>query len=211
MDTEMKDVQPLPLSPHLVTTLDRMERAFGHSRINEASARWIVNSVNFEAYEMTTSTIKNAQPLSVQCERGYRFGPVTLNHRKVVLSGRPDYSVWYGESESLCLNVLVVEAKGQIKGTNTISQLLACMGCIHQARKHEGKRNCGVYGMAYTGYSWHFLKISHESKWSELPVMGRRAHLEQPLGLLVWMFKRAVRPIQKKRQQKLRTRWCQMK
>lgn len=22
--------------------------------------------------------------------------------------------------------------------------------------------------------------------------MGRRAHLEQPLGLLVWMFKRAV-------------------
>lgn len=105
-----------------------MERAFGHSRINEASARWIVNSVILEAYEMTTSTIKNAQPLSVQCERGYRFGPVTLNHRKVVLSGRPDYSVWYGESEALCLNVLVVEAKGQIKGTNPIPQLLAYMG-----------------------------------------------------------------------------------
>lgn len=53
---------------------------------------------------------------------------MTLNHRKVVLSGRPDYSVWYGESEALCLNVLVVEAKGQIKGTNPIPQLLAYMG-----------------------------------------------------------------------------------
>ncbi|KAJ5329168.1 hypothetical protein N7452_009558 [Penicillium brevicompactum] len=74
-DTEMKDVQPLPLSLHLVTELGRIERAFGRSRINEASAR----------------------------ERGYRLGPVTLNHRKVVLSlsGRPDYSVWYGESETV--------------------------------------------------------------------------------------------------------------
>ena len=94
-----------------MTTLDRIERAFGHSRINEASARWIVNSVILDAYGTATSTIKNAQPLSVQCERGYKFGPVTLSRQKVVLYGRSDYSVWYGESEALRLNVLVVESK----------------------------------------------------------------------------------------------------
>ena len=111
-----------------MSTLGLIEKAFGHSRINEGSARWIVESVIINAYETATSTIKNAQPLSVQCERGYKFGPVTLNRQKVVLSGRLDYSVWYGESESLCLNVLIVEAKGQIRGTNPIPQLLSCMG-----------------------------------------------------------------------------------
>ncbi|KAJ5926539.1 hypothetical protein N7516_008312 [Penicillium verrucosum] len=151
-DTEMKDVQPLPLPPRLVSTLGLIERTFGHSRINEASARWIVDSVIINAYETATSTIRNAQPLNVQCERGYKFGPVTLNRQKVVLSGRPDYSVWYGESESLCLNVLIVEAKGQIRGTNPIPQLLAYIGT--------------------------YLAIYF---WTEFAAAGRRTHLEQLL------------------------------
>ncbi|KAJ5922298.1 hypothetical protein N7516_010001 [Penicillium verrucosum] len=92
----------------------------------------------------------------------YQFGPVWLNCKKVILSGRPDYSVWYGVSEALCLNVLIVEAKGSPKATNPIAQLLGYMGCIHRARKSEGKRNCGVYGMASTGDTWTFLKISNE-------------------------------------------------
>jgi hypothetical protein len=168
-----------------VSTLDLIEKAFGHSRTTEAGARWIVDSIILHAYATATSSIKNAQSLNVQCERGYNFGPVTLNRKKLILSGRPDYSVWYGESEALCLNVLIVEAKGGAKGSNPIPQLLGYMGaylamcivlylrrligmegCIHRGRKDEQKRNCGVYGMAYTGSSWHFLKISHESKVS---------------------------------------------
>lgn len=58
----------------------------------------------------------------------YQFGPVWLNRKKVILSGRPDYSVWYGVSEALCLNVLIVEAKGSHKATNPIAQLLGYMG-----------------------------------------------------------------------------------
>lgn len=114
-----------------MTTLGLIEKAFGHSRINEACARWIVNSVILDAYETTTSTIKNAQPLSVQCERGYKFGPVTLNRQKVVLSGRPDYSVWYGESEALCLNVLVVEAetKKETKDPSSLCELKVLYYC----------------------------------------------------------------------------------
>lgn len=165
-DTEMKDVQSLLLPLNFVTTLGLIEKAFGHSRTTEASARWVVDSIILNAYATATSNIKNAQPLNVQCERGYNFGPVTLNRKRVMLAGRPDYSVWYGESEALCLNVLIVEAKGGAKASNPISQLLGYMGCIHRTRKDEQKRNCGVYGMAYTGFSWHFLKISHESKVS---------------------------------------------
>ncbi|KAJ5796219.1 uncharacterized protein N7518_004759 [Penicillium psychrosexuale] len=46
--------------------------------------------------------------------------------------------------------------------------------------------------MAYTGSVWHFLKISHDSKWSEFAVVGRRGAFEYPFGLLVWMLRRAA-------------------
>lgn len=111
-----------------MSTLGLIKEAIGNSRINEASARWVVDAVIHHAYKAATTDIKNAQPLSVQCERTYQFGPVWLNRKKVILSGRPDYSVWYGVSEALCLNVLIVEAKGSPKATNPIAQLLGYMG-----------------------------------------------------------------------------------
>ncbi|CDM27677.1 hypothetical protein DTO006G1_7785 [Penicillium roqueforti] len=191
-DLEMKNVQPLALPPHLVTTLALIEQAFGRSRPTEARTRWFIDAVTLNAYTTATSNLTNAQPLNVQCERAYSFGPVTLNHKRVVFSGRMDYSVWYGESEGLCLNVLIVEAKGGAKSKDPIPQLLGYMGCIHRGRKNDQKRNCGVYGMAYTGSVWHFLKISHDSKWSEFAVVGRQAALEQPFGLLVWMLRKAA-------------------
>lgn len=43
----------------------------------------------------------------------YTHGPVTLKGEKVMLSGRPDYGIWYGETEELALNVLLVEAKNR--------------------------------------------------------------------------------------------------
>ncbi|KAJ5542213.1 hypothetical protein N7461_008216 [Penicillium sp. DV-2018c] len=101
-----------------------------------------------------------------------------------------DYSVWYGEAELLCLNVLVVEAKGGPKSGDPRAQLLGYMGCIHRERKHSGRRNCGVYGMAYNEAVWHFLKISHDSKWSEFAVGGNA--LERSFGLLVWMLRMAA-------------------
>ncbi|KAJ5542215.1 hypothetical protein N7535_004637 [Penicillium sp. DV-2018c] len=74
-----------------------------------------------------------------------------------------DYSIWYDETELLCLNVLAVEAKGGPK----LPQLLGYMECIRRERKNSGRRNCGVYGMVYIEDVWHFLKISHDSKNSQ--------------------------------------------
>ncbi|CAI7637985.1 unnamed protein product [Penicillium bialowiezense] len=118
--------------------------AVGPSKPCEALSRMTVDNVVMSAHETATlniqnalrsniqnalrSNIQNAQPIYLQCERNYKFGPLTLDHRKVVLSGRPDYSVWYGANEALCLNVMVVEAKGQVSGTNPIPQILGYMG-----------------------------------------------------------------------------------
>ncbi|KAJ5955428.1 hypothetical protein N7501_009707, partial [Penicillium viridicatum] len=153
-----------------LSTLSLIKETTSNSRINEASLRWVVNAVIYYTYKA---------PLSVQCKRTYQFGLVWLNRKK------------YGVSEALCLNVLIVEAKGSPKAINPIAQLLG-IGCIHRARKSEGKRNYRVYGMASTGDTWTFLKISNDSKWAEYPVAGRQGHLEKPFGLLVWMLKRAA-------------------
>jgi hypothetical protein len=143
----------------------------------------MVDYVILNAYTTATADIKDSQPLNIQCERNYNFGPVTFNRNEVMLSGRPDYSVWYGDN--LCLSVLVVKGTPGVKGINPITQLLGYMGmyfaicvivylrklirmkgCVHREQKAEKKRNCGVYGMAYAWSTWHFLKIGHDSKVS---------------------------------------------
>ncbi|KAJ5146356.1 uncharacterized protein N7515_000920 [Penicillium bovifimosum] len=164
--------------------------SFGRSPPTEAKTRWLIDPFILHVYAAVTSDLTNAQPLNVQCERGYSFGPVKVNGKRVIFSGRMDYSIWYGETELLCLNVLVVEAKDGPKSGHALPQLLGYMGCIHRERKNSGRRNCGVYGMVYNEDVWHFLKISHDSKWSELAVGGRA--LERSFVLLVWMLRMAA-------------------
>ncbi|KAJ5555096.1 hypothetical protein N7535_007541 [Penicillium sp. DV-2018c] len=86
--------------------------AFGRSPPTEAKTRCLIDTFILHACAAVTSDLTNAQPLNVQCERGYSFGPVKLNGKRVIFFGRMDYSIWYGETELLCLNGLVVEAKG---------------------------------------------------------------------------------------------------
>ncbi|KAJ5138909.1 uncharacterized protein N7515_003757 [Penicillium bovifimosum] len=123
-DVEMEHVEPCDLPPYL----DLIEQAFGRSPSTEAKTRWLIDAFILHAYAAVTSDLTNAQPLNVQCERGYSFGPVKLNGKRVIFSGRMDYSIWYGETELLCLNVLVVEAKGGPKSGHALPQLLGYMG-----------------------------------------------------------------------------------
>ncbi|KAJ5186783.1 hypothetical protein N7449_009777 [Penicillium cf. viridicatum] len=113
----------------------------------------------------------------------HRF-PVTLKREKVILSAPPDYGIWHGNNEALCLNVLIVEAK-KTDIESGVAQALGYMGCIHRERKALSKRDSTVYGMASNGSGFYFLKISNNSKWSERVVSVRDGHFEEPLGLLV--------------------------
>ncbi|CAI7629571.1 unnamed protein product [Penicillium glandicola] len=51
---------------------------------------------------------------------------------------------------------------------------------------------CTLYGTASNGSLFWFLKISNDSKWSEYVFSIRDNHFEGPLGLLVYMFRRAA-------------------
>jgi hypothetical protein len=89
-----------------------------------------------------------------------------------------------------------------------IRKLTCSEGCIHRERKKLPKRDCTIYGMASNGIWFSFLKISHDSKvrffydffilfyffFSNHLDLGceRSPKLELPLGMLVYMLRRAA-------------------
>lgn len=62
---------------------------------------------------------------------------VEMKDGKVKLSGRPDYSLWYGAQASLETNLVIVEAKTTERLGLAGQQLLAYMGKYHTSyRRH---------------------------------------------------------------------------
>ncbi|KAJ5200019.1 hypothetical protein N7491_009182 [Penicillium cf. griseofulvum] len=190
-DHELQDVQPVPLPPLLVGTLSLIKSASTRSPTTEASTQWIIDTLILNAYDIAGSDIPYAQPVNVQTERSFKYGPVKLHGQKVNLSARPDYGIWYGEHEAVCLNVLIVEAKKVDIGSGA-AQALGYMGCIHRERKRFPKRESTVYGMATDGTMFWFFKISDDSKWSQHVVPAPENHYESVFGLLVYLFRRAA-------------------
>ncbi|KAJ5822291.1 uncharacterized protein N7525_011575 [Penicillium rubens] len=169
-DTELADLRPMECPPVLVQQIDKITRALGRSHPSEENGRWILNSLLLEAYEIATVICPHAaQPLNIQAERGWKYGPVKWHRRKYFLTGRPDYGVWYGEEEAVSLNVVIVEAKRELGG-------------MEQALGY----------MASNGYDFVFLKIDNDSKWSDRKITTRDGNYDEVLGVLVHMFTKAA-------------------
>lgn len=65
-----------------------------------------------------------------------------------MLTGRPDYGIWYGEEEELELNVVVMEAKKPHSGGAGVPQALAYMGkYLTRSSQRTSKLTCpkGVF------------------------------------------------------------------
>ncbi|KAF3013386.1 hypothetical protein E8E15_004461 [Penicillium rubens] len=181
-DTELADLRPMECPPVLVQQIDKITRALGRSHPSEENGRWILNSLLLEAYEIATVICPHAaQPLNIQAERGWKYGPVKWHRRKYFLTGRPDYGVWYGEEEAVSLNVVIVEAKRELGG---MEQALGYMG--------TKKKDCTIYGIASNGYDFVFLKIDNDSKWSDRKITTRDGNYDEVLGVLVHMFTKAA-------------------
>ncbi|OQE95623.1 hypothetical protein PENNAL_c0002G09025 [Penicillium nalgiovense] len=126
-DSEFKHVSPVQLPPILVGTLALIESASSRSPSTEASIRWVINALLLNAHRIASSHVPYAQPINIQTERPYKHGPVCLKREKVILSARPDYGIWYGDNETVYLNVLVVEAK-KTDHESGVAQALGYMG-----------------------------------------------------------------------------------
>ncbi|CAG8903136.1 unnamed protein product [Penicillium egyptiacum] len=115
-DGELQHVPQVPLPPPP-----------SRSPSTEASIRWIIDTLLLNAHRIAAYQLPHAQPSNVQTERSYKYGPVSLKRERVMLSARPDYRIWYGEDEAVCLNVLIVEAK-KTDIESGVAQALGYMG-----------------------------------------------------------------------------------
>ncbi|KAJ5346585.1 hypothetical protein N7541_009067 [Penicillium brevicompactum] len=129
--TNMSGIKSLELAPHLVTMLEMVQKNLRSLKNYQGSCQVDSGRSNFE--RLSNCDIWPDKSTTFKRSVRYSFGPVKLNRRKVMLSGRPVYSVWYRAREALCLNVLIVEAKGA-KGDGPIAQLL---GYMAQRRKKD--------------------------------------------------------------------------
>ncbi|KGO73427.1 hypothetical protein PITC_085650 [Penicillium italicum] len=193
LDDEFDFVTPIPVPQDLKLWLEKSDRAHGSSCANEASIRCKLGLLLVCAHDLVSSSSdQSARPLNIQMERTWAYSPVKYDGKTRMLSGRPDYGVWYGEKEEFDLNVVIIEAKRPNGCTYGIPQALAYMGCVHKQRKDLGKTDTTVYGISSDTMNFTFMKLDNESRWSFKTVGVVRNGFEQVLGLLVYLMKKAA-------------------
>ncbi|KAJ5800478.1 uncharacterized protein N7518_002546 [Penicillium psychrosexuale] len=70
---------------------------------------------------------------------------------------------------------------------------LTCLkATVYYKCKQNPDRNATVYRMASNGSMFWFFKISNDSQVSSRIFVDEEGGYEQPLGLLVYLFRRAV-------------------
>jgi hypothetical protein len=134
------------------------------------------------AHDIVTSTsLTAARSLCLQAEKQWGYGPVKRAKGRYRLVGKSDYAVWYGETEEINVNVVIMEAKRRLYASTGLPQCLAYMGkyliifllqlkfnlllgIVHRLRKEAGKEDCAVYGIALDSEDFFFLKINNDSK-----------------------------------------------
>ncbi|KAJ5497427.1 hypothetical protein N7463_009414 [Penicillium fimorum] len=171
----------------------KIETATSKSLPSESNTRFTLDILLIYAHDIATSGNSiSGRDISVQTGKQWTYGPVRWNHKNYTLVGKPDYTVWYGESEQTALNVVVVEAKRRYFAGNGLVQCLGYMGVVHKLRKEAGKENCTVYGMTSDGQTFIFLKINERSEWSERNITTRTQDYTAVLGLLVHFLRTAT-------------------
>ncbi|KGO74550.1 hypothetical protein PITC_098890 [Penicillium italicum] len=131
------------------------------------------------------------QSLSIKTEKTWRYSPVSWYTKKHNLIGKPDFGIWYGDRKNFSLSAVVVEAKsGEVQ--LSLANTLAYMAFVQKRRQNLKKKDCAVYGLVADDQVFWFLKISHDSKWSERVVIARHQNYDKVLGMLVYFFQKAA-------------------
>ncbi|KAJ5969178.1 hypothetical protein N7501_005426 [Penicillium viridicatum] len=190
-DTELKDIQPISLPPELRKHFSRIDNAVGNTSDSEAHNRSTLNELIFYAHEhVQTSRPTKSNPIYVQAERTWSYGPVRWKGKLWSLKGRPDYSIWYGNEEEVSVNVIAIEAKSESGFSSGIPQALGYMGetnlsggAVHRHRKKQKRQDSTVYGISADKYNFWFGKLDENSQYAEY---------EEAYGILIHMMNKAT-------------------
>ncbi|KAL2825326.1 hypothetical protein BDW59DRAFT_161803 [Aspergillus cavernicola] len=98
-------------------------------------------------------------------EKSIKF-PWRYKGKPHLISGRVDYTLWYGSPEEAETNMVVVEAKKYGDTSTGEHQALCYMGMIHHARKKAGRSSTPIYGIATDSFNWQFIRLDAQGRVS---------------------------------------------
>ncbi|KAJ5888342.1 hypothetical protein N7495_008383 [Penicillium taxi] len=105
--------------------------SFGHSELNETNIRLTLDYLLVLTKKLVTDELPpKAQPISLQVESMWEHGPVTHKGMDYRLTGKPDYTVWYGETETMAASLVVVEAKTEMQADSGIGKCVGYMRMV---------------------------------------------------------------------------------
>ncbi|KAJ5765665.1 hypothetical protein N7520_005224 [Penicillium odoratum] len=99
-------------------------------------------------------------PTSVHKESQWSKEGLMFHGKEVKLTGRPDYTVWYGDDDDLAVNIVMMEVKATDLALTGVPQAL---GHGSSERKKCSKADCQVYGLAGDDKTFSCLKINNQS------------------------------------------------
>ncbi|OJJ70067.1 hypothetical protein ASPBRDRAFT_197773 [Aspergillus brasiliensis CBS 101740] len=161
----------LPVPQHLRAMLSDIDIVTKGSPRNEAQTRTRIDAIlisTLAAARKDGSTAQTRDSISsmgsvhsvhLQFEKDIHL-PWDIENKPHMLSGRIDYSLWYGNPGDMEANLVVCEAKKQ--GESGRYQALGYMAMIHKARKMAGRKDTSVWGIATDSFSWDFLHLDND-------------------------------------------------
>ncbi|KAL2827173.1 hypothetical protein BDW59DRAFT_179191 [Aspergillus cavernicola] len=153
----LKPQERRPVPEHLRAILSDYAQALGDADQNEevTRARLDYGQEKDKGKRTSTQSTASFKSLHWQFETPIKF-PWRYKGKVHLISGRTDYSLWYGGPNEAETNMVVVEARKR--------------GSTGKA----GRANTAIYGISTDSYSWTFLRLganekvsSHYLVWNE--------------------------------------------
>jgi len=178
---EVKQAENVNLSSWAQNTLDMIKKSRYYTRYHpESLTRTIIDILLCDRLDFLDDNESNHHlhvasevniDAPIQNESAYGWGRV---------SGRADWTLGYGAYKAELGTVLaVVEAKRGGYASSAISQLLAYLAGVQDARKDAGKINYDIFGIATDSNVFEFVVLCH----------NRCAYVSEPLR---WSMRRST-------------------
>ncbi|RAH58424.1 hypothetical protein BO85DRAFT_487151 [Aspergillus piperis CBS 112811] len=161
---------------HLREALRDIDIVIEGAPLNEAHTRARIDAVLFSTLaaakreersnqnRMSSSSTQSVRSVHLQFEKDMKMEWTFPNKKRWLVTGRTDYSLWYGEPGQMEANLVVCEAKR--KGVMGVDQTLVYMAMLHQARRAAGRHDTAIYGVATDSNIWEFIRLGNDSKYS---------------------------------------------
>ncbi|PYH66996.1 uncharacterized protein BO88DRAFT_427590 [Aspergillus vadensis CBS 113365] len=162
--------------------------------LNEAHTRARIDAVLFSTLaaakreersnqnRMSSSSTQPVRSVHLQFEKDMKMEWNFPNKQRWLVTGRTDYSLWYGEPGQMEANLVVCKAKR--KGVIGMEQTLIYMAMLHQARRAAGRHDTAIYGVATDSNIWEFIRLGNDSKYSVAHYRWDHGHGIQILSTL---------------------------